>query len=152
MPNLYVHNSQTRRREHFIPADPDNVRIYVCGPTVYDLPHIGNVRAMVAFDVVVRLLRYIYPRVTYVRNLTDVDDKINARAAASGESIAAITARTTADFHADMAAIGNAPPDVEPRATAHIPDMIVGIPLVSDYLEEGLSLFNESLADYIDRH
>ena len=145
MPNLYVHNSQTRRREHFIPADPDNVRIYVCGPTVYDLPHIGNVRAMVAFDVVVRLLRYIYPRVTYVRNLTDVDDKINARAAASGESIAAITARTTADFHADMAAIGNAPPDMEPRATAHIPDMIAVIEsLIASghaYAAEGHVLF-----------
>jgi cysteinyl-tRNA synthetase len=124
MPDLYFHNSQTRRRELFTPADPAHVRIYVCGPTVYDLPHLGNVRAMVAFDVVVRLLRHLYPRVTYVRNLTDVDDKINARAAEAGESIAALTERTTADFHADMLAIGNLPPDVEPRATAHIPEML----------------------------
>jgi cysteinyl-tRNA synthetase len=127
MPDLFVHNSQTRRREVFAPADPSNVRIYVCGPTVYDLPHIGNVRAMVAFDVIVRVLRLLYPRVTYVRNLTDVDDKINARAAQSGEPIAAITARTAADFEADMAAIGNLPPDIEPRATAHVPDMIAVI-------------------------
>jgi cysteinyl-tRNA synthetase len=124
MPDLYLHNSQTRSRERFTPADPEHVRIYVCGPTVYDLPHIGNIRSNVAFDVVVRLLRHLYPRVTYVRNLTDVDDKINARAAASGESIAAVTARTTAEFQADMVAIGNLPPDIEPRATAHIPEMI----------------------------
>ena len=124
MPDLYFHNSQTRRRELFTPADPAHIRIYVCGPTVYDLPHLGNVRAFTAFDVVVRLLRHLYPHVTYVRNLTDVDDKINARAAEAGESIAALTARTTAEFHADMLAIGNRPPDVEPRATAHITEMI----------------------------
>jgi cysteinyl-tRNA synthetase len=124
MPDLYVHNSQTRRRERFVPANPDNVRMYVCGPTVYDLPHLGNVRSNVAFDVVVRLLRHLYPHVTYVRNITDVDDKINARAAASGEPIAAVTARTSADFAADMVAIGNLAPDVEPRATDHIADMI----------------------------
>jgi cysteinyl-tRNA synthetase len=99
--------------------------MYVCGPTVYDLPHLGNVRAMVVFDVLARLLRATFPLVTYVRNITDVDDKINARAAESGESIASVTARTTADYHADMLAIGNLPPDVEPRATAHIADMIL---------------------------
>jgi cysteinyl-tRNA synthetase len=124
MPDLYLHNSQTRRRELFTPTHPEHVRIYVCGPTVYDLPHLGNVRSNTAFDVIVRLLRHLYPRVTYVRNLTDVDDKINARAAEAGESIAALTERTTADFHATMAAIGNLPPDIEPRATAHIPEMI----------------------------
>jgi cysteinyl-tRNA synthetase len=124
MPELYLHNSQTRRRELFVPADPSHVRMYVCGPTVYDLPHLGNCRSNVAFDVIVRLLRLLYPRVTYVRNITDVDDKINARAAASGETIAQVTARTGAEFAADMAAIGNVAPDVEPRATAHIADMI----------------------------
>jgi cysteinyl-tRNA synthetase len=124
MPELYLHNSQTRRRELFVPPDPSHVRMYVCGPTVYDLPHLGNCRSNVAFDVIVRLLRLLYPRVTYVRNITDVDDKINARAAASGETIAQVTARTGAEFAADMAAIGNVAPDVEPRATAHIADMI----------------------------
>jgi cysteinyl-tRNA synthetase len=127
MTELFLHNSQTRRRELFVPADPAHVRMYVCGPTVYDLPHLGNVRAFTNFDVLVRLLRHLYPRVTYVRNITDVDDKINARAAESGEPIGAITARTGAEFQADMAAIGNLPPDVQPCATAHIGEMIVVI-------------------------
>ena len=121
---LFLHDSLRRRRVRFAPIDPSHVRLYVCGPTVYDLPHLGNVRSTVVWDVLVRLLRHLYPRVTYVRNITDVDDKINARAAASGESIAAVTERTAAEFAADMAAIGNAPPDIEPRATAHIPEMI----------------------------
>ncbi len=124
MPELYFHNSQTRRAELFVPADPTHVRMYVCGPTVYDVPHLGNIRSNVNFDVIARLLRHLYPRVTYVRNITDVDDKINARAAASGETIGAVTARTAAEFAADMDAIGNVPPDVEPRATAHIGEMI----------------------------
>jgi cysteinyl-tRNA synthetase len=124
MPELRLHNSLTRRKERFEPADPADVRIYVCGPTVYDLAHVGNARAIVVYDVVVRLLRTLYPHVTYVRNITDVDDKINARSRESGETIGAITARTTADFHADMAALGNLPPDQEPRATAHIAEMI----------------------------
>ena len=121
---LYLHNTLTRRREVFVPLDPRHVRVYVCGPTVYDLAHIGNARPAVVFDVLVRLLRRLYPRVTYVRNITDVDDKINARAAATGEPIAAITARTTADYHADIAALGVQPPDVEPRATQHISEII----------------------------
>jgi cysteinyl-tRNA synthetase len=124
MPEFYLHNSLTRRKERFEPADPADVRMYVCGPTVYDLAHVGNARAIVVYDVLARLLRTLYPRVTYVRNITDVDDKINARARESGETIGAITARTTADFHADMAALGNLPPDEEPRATAHIAEMI----------------------------
>ena len=124
MPTLVLHNTMTRRREAFVPADPNHVRLYVCGPTVYDLAHIGNARGMTVFDVLTRLLRHLFPRVTYVRNITDVDDKINARAAASGEGIDAVTARTTAQFHADMAALGNLPPDIEPRATEHIGAMI----------------------------
>jgi cysteinyl-tRNA synthetase len=125
MPELYLHNSMTRRREKFVPLDPAHVRMYVCGPTVYDLAHIGNARPLlVVFDVLARLLRRLYPRVTYVRNITDIEDKINARSRETGESIAAITARTTADFHADAAALGALPPDEEPRATAHVPEMI----------------------------
>ena len=105
MPDLYVHNSLSRRKERFEPADPTNIRMYVCGPTVWDLAHIGNARPVVVYDVVARLLRRFYPSVTYVRNITDVEDKINARAKEIGESISALTARTTADFHADMAAL-----------------------------------------------
>jgi cysteinyl-tRNA synthetase len=124
MPEFYLHNSLTRRKERFVPLDPQHIGMYVCGPTVYDLAHIGNARPIVVFDVLSRLLRTLFPKVTYVRNITDVDDKINARAKESGEPIGAITARTTADFHADIASLGALPPDVEPRATGHIPEMI----------------------------
>ncbi|MBY0339469.1 MAG: cysteine--tRNA ligase [Acetobacteraceae bacterium] len=124
MTELRLHNSLTRREEPFRPIDPTHVRMYVCGPTVYDLAHLGNARPVVVFDVLARLLRRLYPKVTYVRNITDVDDKINARARESGEPISAITARTTADFHRDMAALGALPPDVEPTATGHIAEMI----------------------------
>jgi cysteinyl-tRNA synthetase len=153
MPELYLHNSLTRRKERFEPADPAHVRMYVCGPTVYDLVHLGNARAVVVYDVVARLLRLLYPRVTYVRNITDVDDKINARAQESGEPISAVTARTTADFHADMAALGALPPDEEPRATGHIPEMIFIIQrLIASghaYAAEGHVLFAvASDADY----
>jgi cysteinyl-tRNA synthetase len=134
MPELFLHNSLTRHKERFHPVDPANVRMYVCGPTVYDLAHVGNARPVVVYDVVARLLRQLYPRVTYVRNITDVDDKINARAQESGEPIAAITARTTADFHADMEALGALPPDQEPRATAHIAEMIT---IIQRLIESG---------------
>ena len=122
-PRLHLHDSRTRSTVPFVPLAPDNVRVYYCGPTVYDLAHIGNLRAMLTADVLVRLLRHLYPRVTYVRNITDVDDKINARAHANGESIADLTARTIHDFHADLAAVSILPPDVEPRATPPIGDM-----------------------------
>ena len=124
MYTLTLHNSLNRRKETFQPIDPMHIRMYVCGPTVYDLAHLGNARPVVVFDVLARLLRVLYPRVTYARNITDIDDKINNRARESGEPIAAITARTTADFHADMAALGALEPDVEPRATAHVAEMI----------------------------
>jgi len=127
MPDLRLHNSLTRSRETFAPLDPSHVRMYVCGPTVYDRAHVGNARAIVVYDTLARLLRALYPRVTYVRNITDVEDKINARAAENGETIAALTARTTAFFHADMAALGALPPDIEPRATGHIGEMIMMI-------------------------
>ena len=145
MPELTLHNSLTRRKERFEPADPAHVRMYVCGPTVYDLAHVGNARPVVVYDVVARLLRLLYPKVTYVRNITDVDDKINKRAQESGEPISAITARTTADFHADMAALGALPPDQEPRATDHIAEMIMIIErLIASghaYAAEGHVLF-----------
>ena len=122
--DLHIHNSATRRKELFVPLDPSHVRIYVCGPTVYDLAHLGNARPNVVFDVLARLLRRLYPKVTYARNITDVEDKIIDRAKESGESIDSVTARTTADFHRDMSALGVLPPDVEPRATGTIPEMI----------------------------
>ncbi len=124
MRDLLLHNSLNRRKERFAPIEPSHVRMYVCGPTVYDLAHLGNARPVVVFDVLSRLLRQLFPRVTYVRNITDIDDKINARSKESGEPIGAITARTTADYHADMAALGAAPPDEEPRATGHVREMI----------------------------
>ncbi len=124
MAQLVLHDSLTRADVAFVPLDPGHVRVYYCGPTVYDLAHIGNLRTFVSADVLVRLLRRLYPRVTYVRNITDIDDKINARARASGEPIEALTRRTTADFHADLAAIGNLPPDIEPPATRHLAEMI----------------------------
>jgi cysteinyl-tRNA synthetase len=152
-PILRFHNSLTRREEEFRPLDPAHVRLYVCGPTVYDLAHLGNARPVVVFDVLARLLRRIYPRVTYARNITDVDDKINARARESGEPISAITARTTADFHRDMAALGSLPPDVEPTATGHIAEMIaLTEKLIANghaYAAEGHVLFSVgSFADY----
>jgi cysteinyl-tRNA synthetase len=150
MPDLLLHNSLTRAKEAFAPIDPAHVRMYVCGPTVYDLAHLGNARPVIVFDLVFRLLQRLYPRVSYIRNITDVDDKINARAAESGEPIAAITARTTADFHTDMAALGNLPPTAEPRATASIAPMIALIGKLIDrghaYAAEGHVLF--SVASY----
>ena len=143
---LSLHNSLSRRKERFEPLDHQHVRMYVCGPTVYDLAHIGNARTMVVFDVLSRVLRVLYPRVTYVRNITDVDDKINARAKESSEPIASITARTTADFHADMANLGVLPPDEEPHATQHIGEMIEIIQRLIDaghaYAAEGHVLFS----------
>ncbi len=133
---LKLYNTRTRRKETFKPLDPKAVRMYVCGPTVYDLAHIGNARPVIIFDVLFRLLRYIYgaEHVAYVRNITDVDDKINARAAEEGVSIRELTERTAAQFHADVAALGALPPTVEPRATEHIPEMIA---LIASLIERG---------------
>src|SRR4051794_18326174 len=106
MTELAFHNSATRGREAFVPIDAQHVRLYVCGPTVYDLAHLGNARPVVVFDVLARLLPRRFPRVIYARNITDVEEKINERPRAGGEPISAIPARTTADFHRDMAALG----------------------------------------------
>ena len=153
MAELFLHDSAARTKRRFEPLDPAHVKLYVCGPTVYDLAHLGNARPVVVFDVLARLLRRLYPRVTYARNITDIDDKINARARESGEPIGAITARTTADFHADMAAVGALPPDVEPRATSHIAEMITLIErLIANghaYVADGHVLFSvPSFANY----
>ena len=123
---LVLHNTLTRRKEIFEPLDPKNIRMYVCGPTVYDFAHIGNARPVIVFDVLYRMLRHTYgaAHVRYVRNITDVDDKINAAAKASGESIRQMTERTAKAFHEDVAALGALLPDVEPRATEHVAQMI----------------------------
>ena len=126
MTTIKLHNTKTRKREVFTPIDDQNVRMYVCGPTVYDRAHLGNARPVIVFDVLYRLLRLEFGKgkVTYVRNFTDVDDKINARAAESGRTIGEITDETTQWFLDDMAAVGALEPDHMPRATAYIPQMI----------------------------
>jgi cysteinyl-tRNA synthetase len=123
---LTLYDTLTRSKRVFTPVDPARVRMYVCGPTVYDFAHIGNARPVIVFDVLFRLLRHIYgeKHVTYVRNVTDVDDKINARAAERGISIRDLTEETYKDFKADVAALGCLPPTIEPRATEHIDEMI----------------------------
>ena len=98
---LSFYNTLARGRQDFAPVDPDHIRLYACGPTVYDRIHVGNARPLVVFDVLVRLLRHHFSKVTYARNITDVDDKINARAAEEGITIAALTAETNASFHED---------------------------------------------------
>ncbi len=122
---LKLYDTLTREKRVFTPIDPARVRMYVCGPTVYDFAHIGNARPVIVFDVLFRLLRHIYgeKHVTYVRNVTDVDDKINARAAERGISIRDLTEETYKNFKADVAALGCLPPSIEPRATEHIDEM-----------------------------
>ncbi len=150
---LAVYNTLNRGRELFIPRNPAHVRVYVCGPTVYDDPHIGNARPVVVFDLLVRLLRMHYPRVTYVRNVTDVDDKINDRAAAENISIRELTERTLARFREDVAALNALPPDVEPRATDHVPQMIKMIEQLVErghaYVADGHVVFHvPSISEY----
>ena len=127
---LTLYDTRGRQKRPFQPADPHNVRMYVCGPTVYDFAHIGNARPFLVFDVLFRLLRARYgaEHVTYVRNITDVEDKINARASESGISIETLTETTIADFHADIDALGCLRPTVEPRATGHIAEMRAMLP------------------------
>ena len=155
MTQIKLHNSMTRRGEVFTPIDPQNVRMYLCGPTVYDRAHIGNARNVIMFDVLYRLLRQVYgaEHVTYVRNFTDVDDKINARAAESGRTIAEITAETTQWYLDDMGALGNLDPNHMPRATDYIAQMIEMIEnLIAKghaYAAQGHVLFSvSSYADY----
>ncbi len=158
---LRLYNTLTRDKVEFRPIDPENVRLYVCGPTVYDFAHIGNARPVIVFDVLYRLLRHVYgaDHVMYVRNITDVDDKINARALRDfphlplNDAIRAVTEKTERQFHEDVAALGCLPPNVEPRATDNIPQMITLIETLiargHAYVAEGEVLFDtRSMADY----
>lgn len=124
MSELKLYNSLTRQKEVFTPLDAAHVRLYACGPTVYNYAHIGNARMAVVFDVLSRVLKQIYPKVTYVSNITDVDDKIMAAAQETGEPISAITQKYTKIYNDDMAALGCSAPDIQPRATETIPEMI----------------------------
>ncbi|MFY0614669.1 MAG: cysteine--tRNA ligase [Hyphomicrobiaceae bacterium] len=129
---IFLYDTLRREKVTFTPIDPDNVRMYVCGPTVYDYAHIGNARPIIVFDVLFRLLRHVYgaDHVTYARNITDVDDKINARAAEEhsdlplNDAIAEVTTRTTAQFHEDIKTLGVLEPTVEPTCTGHVPQMV----------------------------
>ena len=158
-PTLRLYNTLTRSKDEFVPIDPANVRLYVCGPTVYDRAHIGNARPVIVFDLLFRLLREVYgpEAVTYVRNITDVDDKINRRAFERGISIRELTENTLRQFHEDIRALGVLMPEdvnepgspprfIEPRATEHIDEMRLIIErLVARgvaYVAEDLSLIH----------
>ena len=155
MTQIKLHNTKTRRKEVFTPLNADNLRMYVCGPTVYDRAHLGNARAVVVFDSLFRLLREVYgaDHVTYVRNFTDIDDKINARAAATGRDISHITEETIGWYMSDMGALAALEPNIMPRATDYIAQMIT---MTEDliakghaYAAEGHVLFNvNSCPDY----
>lgn len=160
-PTLKLYNTLTREKVEFRPIDPDNVRMYVCGPTVYDYAHIGNARPVIVFDVLFRLLRHVYgaEHVTYARNITDVDDKINARALRDyptlplNEAIRRVTEKTETQFLADAKALGCLDPDVQPRATDNIAQMIEIIEKLlakaHAYQAGGEVLFDtKSMADY----
>jgi cysteinyl-tRNA synthetase len=147
---LRLFNTLTKTKEDFVPLDAKNVRMYVCGPTVYDFAHIGNARPAIVFDLLFRLLRHEFgdAHVTYVRNITDVDDKINARAAERGISIRELTEETARIYAEDIAALGCLPPSVTPRATEHIAEMVAMIEQLIGaghaYVADGHVLFDVS--------
>ena len=152
---LRLFNTLTKTKEDFLPLDPKHVRMYVCGPTVYDFAHIGNARPAIVFDLLFRLLRHEFgdAHVTYVRNITDVDDKINARAAERGISIRELTEETARIYAEDVAALGCLPPSVTPRATEHIAEMVAMIEQLiaagHAYAADGHVLFDvSSKSDY----
>ena len=145
---LRLYNTLTRKKEDFNPINRDHVRVYACGPTVYSRIHVGNARPIVIFDVLVRLLRLHHAKVTYVRNITDIDDKINSQAAQRGISIGALCKETIDTFHQDTARLGALDPDIEPRATHHIGEMQEMIETLIDkghaYEADGHVLFQVS--------
>jgi cysteinyl-tRNA synthetase len=144
--SLYLYNSLTRKKKRFDPLDPERVTMYACGPTVYNPPHIGNARAAVVYDILYRVLRRHYANVVYARNITDVDDKINAAALEQGVPIETITAQYIEIYHRDMRGLGVLPPVIEPRATHHIAEIIAMIERLMDsgnaYTAKGHALFH----------
>ena len=151
--SLTIYNTSTRQKETFQPIEADRVKMYVCGPTVYNLVHIGNARPVVVFDTLFRLLQKEYSEVTYARNITDIDDKIMNAARENGEAIKVLTDRYTQAFNEDMAALNTLPPSVTPFATDHIPQMIDMVQRLVDkghaYAAEGHVLFDvRSMKDY----
>lgn len=144
--DLYLYNTVTKRKDHFIPEDRKNARLYVCGPTVYDRPHIGNMRVAVVYDLLYRLLKFIFPRATYVRNFTDIDDKIINVCLATGQPINDLTQSMIQAYEDDSKAVLCLKPDYAPRATHHLQDMIVMIKKLIDnghaYIAEGHVLFS----------
>ncbi|MAU60139.1 cysteine--tRNA ligase [Parvibaculum sp.] len=150
---LTLHNNWTRKKEVFEPADPNRVTMYVCGPTVYNYAHIGNARPAVVFDVLARVLKRLYPHVVYARNITDIEDKIIAAAKEQGVEISAITEKYADIYRKDMGTLGVLAPDLEPKATETIPEMIAMMErLIEDghaYAAEGHVLFDvQSYAEY----
>ncbi len=131
---LKLHNSLTRKKEIFEPIDPNHIRLYACGPTVYSYAHIGNARMAAVFDMLADLLRLLYPKVTYVSNITDIDDKIIAAAQKTGQSCEIITRKYADIYNRDMASLGIKKPDIQPLATKHIPQMIA---LIKRLIEQG---------------
>jgi cysteinyl-tRNA synthetase len=144
--SLKLYNSLSRQKETFVPLDPEHVQMYACGPTVYNYAHIGNARMAVVFDLWARLLKHLYPKVTYVSNITDVEDKIMIAAEQQGVPIADITEKYTRIYNDDMASLGVALPDIQPKATEHIQEMIDQIKELIDrdhaYEAEGHVLFH----------
>ena len=143
---LKIHNTLGNKLEEFIPIDKNNIRIYACGPTVYNFAHIGNARMAVVNDLLVRFLRTIYPKVTYVSNITDIDDKIIAASEETKVAIKDLTTKFTKIYNEDMSVLGVSLPDIQPKATEHINEMIDLIKLLIQkkfaYEKEGHVLFH----------
>ena len=131
---MKLYNTETKSKTEFVPSDPEHVTMYVCGPTVYSFAHIGNARPPVVFDILSRVLRSLYKKVTYVRNITDIDDKINKAAVNEGVEIDVISERYTKAYHDDLAALGVLPPTIEPKVTEHVAEIHK---IIADLIESG---------------
>jgi len=150
---LNIYNTQTRQKEVFQALDPENIKMYVCGPTVYNLVHIGNARPVVVFDTLFRVLKHLFPKVTYARNVTDIDDKIMKAAKENGEPISDLAARFSAAYTEDMARLNNLQPSITPYATEHVDEMVAMVETLVEkghaYESQGHLLFDvRSMPDY----